>query len=66
VKAAGLQQVRTWFAPTGSNRSGGGGNEAVGAPVPDTTRVMSNPDPGQGTNGRKLVRTVNRPTHQGF
>jgi hypothetical protein len=35
VKGAGLPQVKVppgnWFAPLGSNRSGGGGNEAVGA-----------------------------------
>jgi len=35
VKGAGLQRVRlppgNWFAPPGSNRNGGGGNEAVGA-----------------------------------
>ena len=35
VKGAGLQRVKlppgNWFAPSGSNRNGGGGNEAVGA-----------------------------------
>ena len=35
VKGAGLQRVQlppgNWFAPPGSNRSGSGGNEAVGA-----------------------------------
>jgi hypothetical protein len=35
VKGAGLQRVQlppgNWFAPCGNNRSGGGGNEAVGA-----------------------------------
>ena len=35
VKGAGPLRVKVppgnWFAPTGSNRSGGGGNEAVGA-----------------------------------
>src|SRR6266581_9795326 len=35
VKGAGLQRVKlppgNWFAPPGSNRSGSGGNEAVGA-----------------------------------
>jgi len=35
VKGAGLQRVQlppgNWFAPPGSNRNGGGGNEAVGA-----------------------------------
>jgi len=35
VKGAGLQRVKlppgNWFAPPGSNRNGGGGNEAVGA-----------------------------------
>ena len=34
-KGAGLQRVKVppgnWFAPPGSNRNGGGGNEAVGA-----------------------------------
>ena len=34
-KGAGLQRVQVppgnWFAPPGSNRNGGGGNEAVGA-----------------------------------
>ena len=35
VKGVGLQWVQfppgNWVAPAGSNRSGGGGNEAVGA-----------------------------------
>ncbi len=35
MKGAGLQRVklppRNWFAPPGSNRSGSGDNEAVGA-----------------------------------
>jgi len=35
VKGAGLQRVQlppgNWFAPPGSNRSGSGGNKAVGA-----------------------------------
>src|SRR5262249_61316239 len=35
VKGAGLQRVQlppgNWFVPPGSNRSGSGGNEAVGA-----------------------------------
>ena len=35
VKGAGSLRVKVppgnWFAPPGSNRSGGGGNEAVGA-----------------------------------
>jgi hypothetical protein len=35
VKGAGLQRVQlppgNWFASPGSNRSGSGGNEAVGA-----------------------------------
>ena len=35
VKSAGLLRVQvppeSWFAPLGSNRSGGGGNKAVGA-----------------------------------
>jgi len=35
VKGAGLQRVQlppgNWFVPPGSNQSGGGGNEAVGA-----------------------------------
>jgi hypothetical protein len=35
VKGAGLQRVQlppgNWFAPPGSNRNGGVGNEAVGA-----------------------------------
>ena len=34
-EGAGLQRVQlppgNWFAPPGSNRSGSGGNEAVGA-----------------------------------
>src|SRR6266571_3702790 len=49
VKSVGLQRVRlppgNWFAPPGSNRSGSGGNEAVGVMAtacrhrrPDATR----------------------------
>jgi hypothetical protein len=37
VKGAGLQRVQippgNWFAPPGSNRSGGGGNKPVKQPV---------------------------------